>query len=450
MLMKGPLGERYRKTETRKNSGDVPLQSSGDVANLSAELWRLMHKDEQAGAAAAAASATTRPQKPVSAGATTRPQKTVKARPARATTGSKNSRKPFAPDAKWNSWKEKLPCDHQFTLLSRLTPKRHNFCATILLESHDPEVLHFSAAMEGAVEVKPLWWWTANADDKMPRVDPVPVSTGDTRLTQCIADIRSRVNSMHTDVVHVGVAYLGCFRVCTVSQFVLQDASDGATELRKDLESDLRTAAASDSTSDTMSALDMLDLQCMLNILPSSAKARPQPAPSVDLGLDRPVIVCSATLFLADTAAPSADVDVNADVTSSAVAASTGNPKRKSKRVSKALQDQQRAKTALARAMSEIRVLNGDDCFDECNINTTASDLRSLDVSPESLWLNHTHHERRAGKDKALSAFPQFKDLLSDGEVKILKRVIIQTVTEIDAGSYHNPIKKILFLCGSM
>ena len=46
------------------------------------------------------------------------------------------------------------------------------------------------------------------------------------------------------DVVHVGVAYLGLFRVCTVSQFVLQNACDGATELRKDLESDLRTAAS--------------------------------------------------------------------------------------------------------------------------------------------------------------------------------------------------------------
>ena len=52
------------------------------------------------------------------------------------------------------------------------------------------------------------------------------------------------VRCRYTDVVHVGVAYLGCFRVCTVSQFILQDACDGATELRKDLESDLRTAAS--------------------------------------------------------------------------------------------------------------------------------------------------------------------------------------------------------------
>ena len=39
-----------------------------------------------------------------------------------------------------------------------------------------------------------------------------------------------------------------------------------------------------------------------------------------------------------------------------------------------------------------------------------------------------THHERRAGRDKALSAFPQFKDLLSDGEVKILKRVSVEVI----------------------
>ena len=49
----------------------------------------------------------------------------------------------------------------------------------------------------------------------------------------------SLTHSRYPDVVHVGVAYLGLFRVCTVSQFVLQNAIDGASELRKDLESDL-------------------------------------------------------------------------------------------------------------------------------------------------------------------------------------------------------------------